>query len=209
MDERGARLLHLSDLHLGVDETIAGVSPARRLAEVLGEVVERRLAVDACVITGDLTDVGDPAGYRRLARLLGSCPWPVRVIPGNHDDIDVGRAVMGEAYWPATDVWSWEIGDGSAGAVVVGVSTAVPGFNHGELGDTALAEIDRLTAVLGPDRPSLRATQAARGCWPATIRRSTSATGGWTPRGCCGAPTTCCACAGTGTPWPCSAATST
>jgi Icc protein len=158
MDERGIRLLHLSDLHLGVDETIAGVSPGRRLAEVLGEVVDRRLAVDACVITGDLTDAGDPAGYRRLARLLGSCPWPVRVIPGNHDDIDVGRATMGDAYWPATDVWSWEIGGaaGPAGAVVIGVSTVVPGFNHGEVGAAALTEIDRLTAALGPDRPGAR-----------------------------------------------------
>jgi 3',5'-cyclic AMP phosphodiesterase CpdA len=72
-----ARLLHVSDLHLGTPED-AAVEPA------LATLVDR---VDPHVIvaSGDLTHRGRAAQHQHAAELLRSFGRPLVVVPGNHD----------------------------------------------------------------------------------------------------------------------------
>ena len=150
----GSRILHISDLHLGPKETIPGVDPSACLAEFLAEVVERRIVIDCCILTGDLADKGEPLAYERLRRVLNSCPWPVRVLPGNHDDCDTGRKILGPGYWPAEDTWGWQVGGGTT---IVGVSSIQHGFNHGELNQESLDDLERLAVSAKAKGPWLLA----------------------------------------------------
>ncbi len=140
-------ILHLSDLHLNeASLSRNGGGNDERLAMVLGEIVERRLHVDACVITGDLTHNGETTGYERLAKLLNSCPWPTKVVPGNHDNRETGRAILGDLYWPGSDPWIWDI---NGKTLMVGLSTLVPGFNHGEIAAHMIVVLENLFSSIG------------------------------------------------------------
>ncbi|MGC7102754.1 metallophosphoesterase [Amycolatopsis lurida] len=102
-------ILHLSDLHLaGLDgDDVFGdhkidvvrqrdrqgrTQLIRSSLRALGSALRRAgKALDAIVVSGDITDRGDPAGFRllppTLGELAGSLPSPdrVMVVPGNHD----------------------------------------------------------------------------------------------------------------------------
>lgn len=145
-----SRILQMSDLHLGVEETIPSVNPSIFLAEFLAEVVERRIAVDCCIVTGDLAHGGEPAGYERLRRLLNSCPWPTRVLPGNHDDLQMGREILGSTYWPAEDTWTWEI---EGGSTIVGINSVLSGFHHGEVPEASLRNLEQQVRSMSAGRP--------------------------------------------------------
>jgi Icc protein len=81
------RLLHISDLHIvpEVGEQIYGVDSYASLKLVLEQGVAA--SPDLIVATGDLTERGDSASYRRLRTLLLSTGLPVFVVPGNHDSL--------------------------------------------------------------------------------------------------------------------------
>src|SRR6476661_5425364 len=70
-------IAHLSDTHL----TSAGVryngvldadAALGRAVAVLSAAVAAGRRIDAVVVSGDLTDTGDPAAYARLAAAVGS-----------------------------------------------------------------------------------------------------------------------------------------
>lgn len=77
-------LAQLSDLHLCREWE--GVSPAPRVERVVEAVRSLPNAVDAVLVSGDLTDDGSEESYRLARELLGRFDAPVRVLPGNHDD---------------------------------------------------------------------------------------------------------------------------
>jgi Icc protein len=144
------RILHMSDLHLGVVETIPTVDPSVFLGQFLAEIIDRRIGIDACIITGDLAHGGEATAYKRLQLLLNSCPWPTRVLPGNHDDVQIGRQLMGSTYWPADDIWSWKI---PGGTTLIGVSSVVRGFHHGEVGPESIGVIESYAKSAAADGP--------------------------------------------------------
>src|SRR5664279_4009156 len=89
-------LAHLSDTHL----TAAGIryngvldadAALERAVAVLRDAVRAGRHLDAVVVSGDLTDTGDPDAYRRLetalGRIAGDRPTPPVIIfaTGNHD----------------------------------------------------------------------------------------------------------------------------
>ena len=51
---------------------------------------------DAVLLTGDLTDDGDPRSYARVRELLAPLAVPVHPIPGNHDDRDALREAFAD-----------------------------------------------------------------------------------------------------------------
>ena len=70
------RLAHLSDIHFG-GENVAAVEAA---VEVLaGE------ALDAVIVSGDLTQFGEKAEFAAASGWLARLPRPLLSIPGNHD----------------------------------------------------------------------------------------------------------------------------
>ncbi len=81
----------LSDLHIGLPHTIADHPTRFHLVEVsipafeqVLQTIEQR-ELDFLLIPGDLTQHGEPENHRWLAQRLGQLPFPVYVIPGNHD----------------------------------------------------------------------------------------------------------------------------
>lgn len=80
-----------SDLHLALPHTIWDHPSRFHLVEVsipsLEAVLEHlsQLDIDFLLIPGDLTQHGEPDNHIWLQERLGKLPFPVYVIPGNHD----------------------------------------------------------------------------------------------------------------------------
>lgn len=70
------RIAHLSDIHFG-GENVAAVAAA---AEAL-----KAAAPDLTVVSGDLTQFGEPHEFAAAADWLAQVPGPRLVCPGNHD----------------------------------------------------------------------------------------------------------------------------
>jgi Icc protein len=77
-------IAHLSDPHITTGPLAA--SPAEGLAGALGRALAIEPRPDCVVITGDLTDNGQPEAYAALHAILRTSPVPVFLAPGNHDD---------------------------------------------------------------------------------------------------------------------------
>jgi 3',5'-cyclic AMP phosphodiesterase CpdA len=80
-----------SDLHIALPHTIWDHPTRFHLVEVsipaLEVVLERlgQLELDFLLLPGDLTQHGEPENHSWLAERLAKLPYPVYVIPGNHD----------------------------------------------------------------------------------------------------------------------------
>ncbi len=147
-------LVQLTDLHVVAEgEPLpGGVDTARVLADALRAVEESAIRPAALVLTGDLTEDGSPAQYRRLrgivepvaARLGASLVYAA----GNHDD----RAALREHLLdePTSDEpldHSVRVGD----VRIVVLDSTVPGQAHGEL---TPAQLGRLRAELAEPAPA-------------------------------------------------------
>ncbi|HWU58295.1 MAG TPA: metallophosphoesterase [Microbacteriaceae bacterium] len=127
-NERGLRILHLSDTHLFGDHTLHhGVVDTRA---ALRRVLDRAAALDAVdvvVASGDLSDDGSPESYRRLRTELD--PWAkargasVVYVMGNHDLRDGFEAEIGAR----TGVIAVD------GYRIVQLDSSVPGFGYGDV----------------------------------------------------------------------------
>ena len=80
-----------SDLHIALPNTILDRANRFHLVEVsipaFESVLEHlaRLKIDFLLIPGDLTQDGEPENHAWLSERLAELPYPVYVIPGNHD----------------------------------------------------------------------------------------------------------------------------
>ena len=80
-----------SDLHIAVEETIFHHPKRFHLVEVsipgFKQVVEhlKTLDIDFLLLPGDLTQDGEPQNHQWLSEYVQTLPFPVYVIPGNHD----------------------------------------------------------------------------------------------------------------------------
>lgn len=83
-------LIHLSDTHLtSAGQRYNGVIDADARLDVAAAEIASALRnghrIDAIVASGDLTDTGDPAAYRRLRDTVEPLGPPVVYATGNHD----------------------------------------------------------------------------------------------------------------------------
>jgi 3',5'-cyclic AMP phosphodiesterase CpdA len=72
-----ARILHVSDLHVGAREELSAASGLALLVE--------RLAPELVVASGDLTHQGTRAQHETAAGVLKGLGVPILSVPGNHD----------------------------------------------------------------------------------------------------------------------------
>lgn len=89
--DRPCRFAVISDLHVALPHT-AWDHPSRfHLVEVaipaLEQILERLelLNLDFLLLPGDLTQHGEPENHQWLVQRLKQLPYPVYVVPGNHD----------------------------------------------------------------------------------------------------------------------------
>lgn len=80
-----------SDLHIAVPHTISEQTHSFHLVKVsipaLELVLEHlsKLDIDFLLLPGDLTQDGEPENHAWLSKRLATLPYPVYVVPGNHD----------------------------------------------------------------------------------------------------------------------------
>jgi 3',5'-cyclic AMP phosphodiesterase CpdA len=136
-----ARLLHVSDLHVGTHEE-------RETGPALKRLVER-LEPQIVVASGDLAHRGRLQELQRAAELLRSLGPPVLAVPGNHDLPYVPSRFV-RPWIEFEQVWETTEPTASApGVHVVGLNSARP-FRHqgGALSQTQLEHAaERLAAA--------------------------------------------------------------
>jgi 3',5'-cyclic AMP phosphodiesterase CpdA len=89
------RFAILSDPHIALPHTILTHTNRFHLVEVSVPAFKiaiehlQQLELDFLLIAGDLTQDGEPENHRWLADHLAELPFPVYVVPGNHDVISL------------------------------------------------------------------------------------------------------------------------
>lgn len=85
-EKRGVLIAQITDTHIGF-EPEAGENEFNfvRFRNVLGHLLSQSVLPDMLILSGDLTDGGQPDCYARIRSLVDDCPFPTYVIPGNHD----------------------------------------------------------------------------------------------------------------------------
>lgn len=85
------RFAVISDPHIAISETIRNIPNRFHLVEVSIPALElvlnhlAQLDLDFILLPGDLTQDGEPENHQWLAQRLKALPFPVYVVPGNHD----------------------------------------------------------------------------------------------------------------------------
>lgn len=132
-----ARLLHLSDLHVVAPGAMASAvldTPALLRAAI--DIIVARLpalgALDAVLVTGDISDDGSAESYALARTELLRLGLPLLVLPGNHDLRDPLRAAFRDhAPLPAAGRLDWHIDLGDTR--IIGLDTLVEGQGGGIL----------------------------------------------------------------------------
>lgn len=130
-------LAQISDSHL--DGQPRSVERLRRVVQYV-----RDSAVDAVLLSGDISDDGDPAGYQ-IALELFDLDVPVMMLPGNHDERSNFRVAigMGASMEPANQ--RRDVGD----ITFLLLDSVIPGRGEGEL---TASTLDWLRAQLQDSR---------------------------------------------------------
>ncbi len=156
------RILQLTDLHLfdQPEETLKGIPTRETLQAVVSAILENEDEFDHVVITGDHTHDEQMESYQAALGILD--PWMDRltIVPGNHDDRDVMRSVLGEVIKnqpnddcvPGDDriVFAFDCGEW----LCLGLDTHSPGEVPGYLGEPQAAWLRTQLTAQG-NNPSL------------------------------------------------------
>jgi len=136
-------VVHLSDPHLTSTGVFynAVLDPAASLAEVVRVVsaaVEEGAGPDVVIVSGDLTDSGDPDAYRRLDAALRPLAPAVIYATGNHDVRSVFHAELLRKPHRAEPILQVHRVNGIR---IVVLDSTVVGAGHGVLAPEHLAEL--------------------------------------------------------------------
>lgn len=148
-------IAQLSDCHIRPPGQIFAdvVDTHAMLAAAVDAVLALRPRPDAVLLTGDLTNDGEPEAYARIGPELARLPMPVYAIPGNHDDRDAMRALAGAVDLGGANgfcQYAADLGD----LRLVALDSLVPGAAHGALCAERLAWLEAELRHAG-ERPVL------------------------------------------------------
>jgi len=90
-------VVQITDCHLGerVGARLLNLDTDRSLAAVLDLVRAQQPHIDALLATGDLSDQGSAAAYRRFLGATRDLSAHARWLPGNHDDAAMMQRALG------------------------------------------------------------------------------------------------------------------
>nr|WP_206426035.1 phosphodiesterase [Nakamurella antarctica] len=146
-------VLHLSDTHLlpGGAPLYGHINNAGYLRQLLASLEAAGTKPEAIIVTGDLTDKGEPQAYAALREIVDPVAERLgtRVIwvMGNHDDRANFRTELladGPSVQPIDQVFDVN------GLRVITLDSTVPGFHYGEVSDQ---QLEWLAAELGTPAP--------------------------------------------------------
>ncbi len=149
-------IAQLSDPHVTVPGVLANgfVDTTGALRRAVAHLRALAPQPEALLLTGDLVDSAEPAGYETLRAALAPLPMPIYAIPGNHDDRGLLReAFAPEGYLPADGAFLHYTVERYP-LRLIGLDTQLPGQVGGELCAERLAWLAaRLEEA--PQRPTL------------------------------------------------------
>lgn len=123
--------LHLRPMGLAADRVVETNMLAERAFRAIARM---RPAVDALILSGDLTEAGLTSGYEVLVTLLARyVRCPVLAIPGNHDQRQNFRASLAHLPGVIEDAEFVQYAFDLDPVRLVMLDTVVPGAAHGEL----------------------------------------------------------------------------
>lgn len=148
-------IAQLTDSHIRPNGALFAdvVDTAAMLERAVDAVLALSPRPDVVLVTGDLTNDGEPEAYAAIQPILARLPMPVYAIPGNHDDREAMLALDGVASIGADSAFRHYALD--LGLLrLVALDSNVPGKAHGEL---CAERLDWLEAELAAttDRPVL------------------------------------------------------
>ena len=104
------KFIHLSDLHLlPHPQTIRGIDVIARLEAAVDSIGKNFSDAELCMVTGDLTDMGDAESYGDVRRILDRLPMPWHALMGNHDIRSVAQAELPDLPWHADGSLQYEL----------------------------------------------------------------------------------------------------
>jgi 3',5'-cyclic AMP phosphodiesterase CpdA len=108
---------------------------AANLARVIDRVLALDTRPDCVLLTGDLTDRGEPDAYAVLRETLSRLPMPIYAIPGNHDSRETMRQAFADRAWMPTGPGSRISYEVDLGAFrLLALDSLVEGKDYGMLG---------------------------------------------------------------------------
>lgn len=130
------RAVQITDCHLGerVGSRLLNLDTDRSLAAVLDLVQAQQPRIDALLATGDLSDQGSSAAYRRFLHATRDIGTHTRWLPGNHDDAVTMRKLLGDDTRAQRSLLlgNWQI---------IALNSAVPGEVGGYLAESELCAL--------------------------------------------------------------------
>jgi len=145
-------LAHLSDSHLtsvGVryNQVLDADAALDRAVAVLRSAVADGRPLDGVILSGDLTDTGDPDAYRRLRAAVEPLGVPVLYATGNHDvRTEFHRSLLGRGD-EGPVLQSVQVG----GLRMLALDSTIPGAGHGRLTAEHLTELTTALADPAPE----------------------------------------------------------
>ncbi len=130
------RLVQITDCHLGerAGTRLLNVDTDQSLAAVLALIRRQEPRIDALLMTGDLTDSGSVAAYKRVLAATEDLAATVRWLPGNHDSAATMRQMLDGDQRLQRDLL---LGDWQ----VITLDSAIPGEVGGRLDARELAAL--------------------------------------------------------------------
>ena len=131
------KFIHLSDIHyLAGAQTVHGIDPRARLEAAVSSIAANFADADFCMVTGDLTELGEIDAYRGVKKILDRLPFPWHPLMGNHDIRAQARAVLDKVPWHADGFLQYEL-QTDAGRFIV-LDSVHEGHHEGHLCDARL-----------------------------------------------------------------------
>lgn len=137
------RIIQLSDPHIVPEGELAygqveTSAPLKSCVETINRILPNIGPIDMVIVTGDLTDYGTAEEYQRFRDIMEPLKIPYRVIPGNHDNVNVMRANFSDHEWmPKSGPINWtaEFTD----LALIALDTNIADQDYGNLSDQSLS----------------------------------------------------------------------
>jgi 3',5'-cyclic-AMP phosphodiesterase len=142
-------IAQISDLHLD-----GGRRAWDRAERVVAFLADAPGPIDVLLVTGDIADHGQADEYADARKLLDRIPFPVLVLPGNHD---VRRPFAAGLLDPGPDDPDAPLDRSAraAGVEFLLCDSTIPGQAGGLIGEDGIAWLERTLAAAGSDVPAL------------------------------------------------------
>ena len=144
-------ILQISDTHIVPEGALVSgrldtADALARLVLRINSIRDQIGAIDALLVSGDLSDDGRAASYERFKALIAPLNLPTYVIPGNHDRRDPMRNAFADVL-PTDGLLNWtrQIGD----IHLIGLDTLVEGQGLGTLSGESLSFLQAALSEAG------------------------------------------------------------